>query len=73
MNKAIIITGIPGTRKTTVCDAVEKLAVRAGKKVDMINYGACAVFTGAPIKTVINAEGKQEEAAKDVLKTLGQI
>jgi adenylate kinase len=194
VNKTIIITGIPGTGKTTVCDAVEKLAKQAGKKVDVINYGtvmvnilqkykkmsrdamrkadipfqrklqretaeavsekiaqlegtaivdtymsiktpegylpglpyyvlkllkpemfvlveaqpreissrrmrdatrkrdeatkeavkeellfsrlmagACAVFTGSPIKTVINAEGKQEEAAKNVLKTLGQV
>jgi adenylate kinase len=195
VNKTIIITGIPGTGKTTVCNAVEKLAKQAGKKVDVINYGtvmvktlqkykkemnrdamrkadipfqrklqretaeavsekiaqlegttivdthmsiktpegylpslphhvlqllkpemfvlveaqpgeissrrmrdatrkrdeaieeavneellfsrlmagACAVLTGVPVKTVINAEGKQEEAAKDVLKALGQV
>jgi adenylate kinase len=35
--------------------------------------GACAVATGAPVKIVINAEGKQEEAAKDILKALGVI
>jgi adenylate kinase len=194
VNKTIIITGIPGTGKTTVCNAVEKLAKQAGEKVDVINYGtvmvkilqkykkmkrdamrkadipfqrklqretaeavsekiaqlegttivdthmsiktpegylpglphyilkilkpemfvlveaqqrevssrrmrdatrkrdeatkeaikeellfsrlmagACAVLTGVPMKTVINAEGKQEEAAKDVLKALGQV
>lgn len=32
--------------------------------------GACAILTGAPIKIVINAEGKQEEAAREILKTL---
>jgi adenylate kinase len=194
VNKTIIITGIPGTGKTTFCNAVEKLAKQAGEKVDVINYGtvmvkilqkykkmkrdamrkadipfqrklqretaeavsekiaqlegttivdthmsiktpegylpglphyilkilkpemfvlveaqprevssrrmrdatrkrdeatkeaikeellfsrlmagACAVLTGVPMKTVINAEGKQEEAAKDVLKALGQV
>lgn len=35
--------------------------------------GTCAVLTGAPVKTVINAEGKQEGAAKEVLKVLGVI
>jgi len=35
--------------------------------------GACAVLTGAPIKIVINAEGKQEEAAKEILKALGVL
>jgi adenylate kinase len=195
VNKTIIITGIPGTGKTTVCNMVERLAKQAGKKVDVINYGtvmvkilqkykkemnrdamrkadipcqrkfqretaeaasekiaqlegttivdthmsiktpegylpglphhalqllkpemfvlveaqpreissrrmrdatrkrdeaieeavkeellfsrlmagACAVLTGVPMKTVINAEGKQEEAAKDALKALGQV
>jgi len=195
VNKTIIVTGIPGTGKTTVCNAVEKLAKQTGEKVDVINYGtvmvkilqkykkkikrdamrkadipfqrklqretaeavsekiaqlegttivdthmsiktpegylpglphcvlmilkpemfvlveaqpreissrrmrdatrkrdeatseaikeellfsrlmagACAVLTGVPMKTVTNAEGKQEEAAKDVLKALGQV
>jgi adenylate kinase len=33
--------------------------------------GACAVYTSAPVKIVINSEGKQEEAAKDILRALG--
>jgi adenylate kinase len=33
--------------------------------------GACAVYTSAPVKIVINSEGKQEEAAKDILSALG--
>lgn len=195
MNKIIIVTGIPGTGKTTVCNVVEKLAEKAGVEINVINYGtfmveklqkykrdlerdairkadldfqrklqkevaevvsekirqlngitiidthmsiktfegylpglpfhvlqllkpemfvlieakpseissrrmkdvtrkrdeaveeavkqellfsrlmagACAVLTGAPVKIVINAEGKQEEAAKEVLKALGGI
>ncbi len=35
--------------------------------------GACAVLTGAPVKTVINSEGKAEEAAREILKTLGAL
>ena len=195
MNKIIIVTGIPGTGKTTVCNVVEKLAEKAGVEINVINYGtfmveklqkykrdlerdairkadldfqrklqkevaevvsekirqlngitiidthmsiktfegylpglpfhvlqllkpemfvlieakpseissrrmkdvtrkrdeaveeavkqellfsrlmagACAVLTGAPVKIVINAEGKKEEAAKEVLKALGGI
>ncbi len=195
MNKTIVVTGIPGTGKTTVCNVVEKLAKKAGVDVNVINYGtvmveklqkykrdlerdvmrkanldfqrklqrevaeavskkirqlngvkiidthmsiktlegylpglpfhvlqllkpelfvlieakpseissrrmkdvtrkrdeaieeavkeellfsrlmagACAILTGAPVKIVINAEGKQEEAAKEILKALGVI
>jgi adenylate kinase len=39
MNKTIIVTGIPGTGKTTVCSFVEKLAEKAGVEVSVINYG----------------------------------
>jgi adenylate kinase len=33
--------------------------------------GACAVYTSVPVKIVINSEGRQEEAARDILKALG--
>ena len=39
MNKTIIVTGIPGTGKTTVCSFIEKLAEKAGVEVSVINYG----------------------------------
>jgi len=39
MNKTIIVTGIPGTGKTTVCSFVEKLAKDADFEVNVINYG----------------------------------
>jgi adenylate kinase len=32
---------------------------------------ACAVITGAPVKVVMNSEGKAEEAAREILRTLG--
>jgi adenylate kinase len=33
--------------------------------------GACAVLASAPVKIVINAEGKQEEAAREILSAVG--
>jgi len=45
MNKTIIVTGIPGTGKTTVCDFVEKLAKKAGIEVNVINYGTAMIET----------------------------
>jgi adenylate kinase len=41
--------------------------------VSRLMAGACAVATGAPVKIVINADGKQEEAAKDILRALGVV
>jgi adenylate kinase len=43
LGRVIIVTGIPGTGKTTVCDEVVKLAERTGKKVEVINYGSVMV------------------------------
>ena len=45
-------------------------AVKEELLFSRLSAGACAVLTGAPIKIVINAEGKQEEAAREILKTL---
>jgi adenylate kinase len=39
MNRTVIVTGIPGTGKTTVCNLVEKLAKNAGVEVNVLNYG----------------------------------
>lgn len=39
MRKTIIVTGIPGTGKTTVCNLVEEFAKKAGVEVNCINYG----------------------------------
>lgn len=43
MKKTIIVTGIPGTGKTTVCNLVEKLAKSAGIETNVINYGTVMV------------------------------
>jgi adenylate kinase len=39
MNRTVIVTGIPGSGKTTVCSRIEKLAKNAGVEVNVINYG----------------------------------
>ncbi|MDI6846563.1 MAG: adenylate kinase [Candidatus Bathyarchaeia archaeon] len=53
-------------------EAVEE-AVKQELLFSRLMAGACAVLTGAPVKIVINAEGKQKEAAKEILKALGVI
>jgi adenylate kinase len=51
-------------------EAVEE-AIKEELLFSRLMAGACAVSTGSPVKIVINAEGKQEEAAKQVLNSLG--
>ncbi|KPV62632.1 MAG: Adenylate kinase [Candidatus Bathyarchaeota archaeon BA2] len=43
MGRVIVITGIPGTGKTTVCNELAKLAEQIGRKVEVINYGTVMV------------------------------
>ena len=59
MSSTVIVTEILGSEEATVCSCEEE-RVRAG-----------AVLIGPPVKIVINAEVKREEAAKEVLESLG--
>ena len=43
MGRVIVVTGIPGTGKTTVCNELAKLAKQIGRKVEVINYGTVMV------------------------------
>ena len=43
MGRVIVVTGIPGTGKTTVCNELAKLAKQIGRKVEVINYGTIMV------------------------------
>ena len=43
MGRVIVVTGIPGTGKTTVCNEALKLAERTGKRIQVVNYGSIMV------------------------------
>ena len=84
MGRVIIVTGIPGTGKTTVCNEVVKLAEQNGKKVEVINYGSVMVElsskSGKPIhRDALRKSGLtfqhnlQAEAAKIISKKAAKI
>ncbi len=43
MSRVIVVTGIPGTGKTTVCKETLKLTEQTGKKIQVVNYGSIMV------------------------------
>jgi len=43
MGRVVVVTGIPGTGKTTVCKELLKLAEQSGRRVTVINYGSIMV------------------------------
>lgn len=43
MGRVVVVTGIPGTGKTTICNELLKLAEQNGRKVAVINYGSVMV------------------------------
>jgi len=43
MSRVIVVTGIPGTGKTTICNELRRLAEQSGKRVVIINYGTVMV------------------------------
>jgi len=43
LGRVIVVTGIPGTGKTTVCNELAKLAKQIGRKIEVINYGTVMV------------------------------
>lgn len=53
-------------------EAMEE-AIKEELMFSRLMAGACAVLAGVLMKIVINAEGKQEEAAKEILKALGRV
>jgi len=43
LGRVVVVTGIPGTGKTTVCNELLKLATQAGRKVEVVNFGTVMV------------------------------
>jgi len=43
LGRVVVVTGIPGTGKTTVCNELLKLAQGAGRKITVTNFGTVMV------------------------------
>jgi adenylate kinase len=43
LSRVVVVTGIPGTGKTTLCKELLKLAEKSGRRVTVINYGSVMV------------------------------
>jgi adenylate kinase len=43
LSRVIVVTGIPGTGKTTVCNETLRLAEQTQKKIQAINYGSIMI------------------------------
>jgi len=43
MGRVVVVTGIPGSGKTSVCNELLKLAEKSGRRVAVINYGSIMV------------------------------
>ena len=77
---ATITLIVNGQERTVVTDPQRSLleVLREDLKLTGTNFscqegqcGACAVLMSIPVKVVVNAEGKPEEAARDILTALG--
>jgi adenylate kinase len=84
MDKTVIVTGIPGSGKSTVCSLVEKLVKEAGVEASGINYGTVmmgilrnngrAMECDAMRKDDLDAQREpQKEVAKTVKERMEQL
>lgn len=69
MNRTAIVTGIPGTGKTTVCDIVEELGKDAGIRVNVINYGTVMMAVLKETGRSIERDGMRKDRV-DVQRSL---
>jgi adenylate kinase len=84
MGRTIIVTGIPGTGKSTVCSFVEKLARNAGLEVCVVNYGTVmmdvlhkhdqAMERDTMRKDSVDTQHRlQREVAEEIVKKVGRL
>ena len=84
MGRVVVVTGIPGTGKTTICNEALKLAEKTQKRAQMINYGSIMVELsrkrGKPLHRdelrrsgVIFQRNLQADAAKVISRKAGEI
>ncbi len=84
MNRVIVVTGIPGTGKTTVCNEALKLAEQTREKIQVVNYGSIMVELSRKRGKSLHRDelrrsgltfqrNLQAEAAKTISKKTGEV
>ena len=84
MGRVIVVTGIPGTGKTTVCNETLKLAEQTRKKIQAVNYGSIMVELSRKRGKNLHRDelrrsgptfqrNLQAEAAKIISKKTGEV
>jgi adenylate kinase len=84
LGRVVVVTGIPGTGKTTICNEALKLAEQIQKRVQVLNYGSIMVELsrkrGKPLHRdeirrsgLIFQRNLQADAAKIISKKGGEI
>jgi len=84
LGRVIVVTGIPGTGKTTVCNETLKLAEQTRKKIQAVNYGSIMVELSRKRGKSLHRDelrrcgltfqrNLQVEAAKTISKKTGEV
>jgi adenylate kinase len=84
LNRVVVVTGIPGTGKTTVCNEALKLAEQTQGKFQVINYGSIMVELSRKRGKSLHRDelrrsglafqrNLQAEAAKIISKKTGEV
>jgi adenylate kinase len=84
LNRVVVVTGIPGTGKTTVCNEALKLAEQTRGKFQVINYGSIMVELSRKRGKSLHRDelrrsglafqrNLQAEAAKTISKKTGEV
>lgn len=84
MGRVIVVTGIPGTGKTTVCNEALKLAEQTRKRIQAVNYGSIMVELSRKRGKSLHRDelrrsgltfqrNLQAEAAKIISKKTGEV
>jgi adenylate kinase len=84
LGRVIVVTGIPGTGKTTVCNETLKLAEQTRKKIQAVNYGSVMVELSRRRGKSLHRDelrrsgltfqrNLQAEAAKIISKKTGEV
>jgi len=84
LGRVIVVTGIPGTGKTTVCNEALRLAEQTRKRIQAVNYGSIMVELSRKRGNSLHRDelrrsgltfqrNLQAEAAKIISKKTGEV